>query len=119
MIRRPPRSTLFPYTTLFRSPRSTCGTGYHRGVSGHASGRCGPGGCIPRWWLGDGDLVGARHPIGPCLGEDRKSTRLNSSHANISYAVFCLKKKKKIYMMIKYKVKLQKAPIILTFLHIN
>src|SRR3989304_8866699 len=65
MIRRPPRSTLFPYTTLFRSP----------------SGRSpGPGG-------------GASPPRGRPLG-DRKSTRLNSSHGYISYAVFCLKKKK-------------------------
>src|SRR5438445_3834044 len=76
MIRRPPRSTLFPYTTLFRSIRReraraarACAGGPRRlpraaGVSGH-------------------DLL------------DRKSTRLNSSHANISYAVFCLKKKKK------------------------
>src|SRR5258708_31483448 len=77
MIRRPPRSTLFPYTTLFRS--------------------------------GGNDFceasAGARPPVHPCLffnkvekqTRDRKSTRLNSSHQIISYAVFCLKKKKKIY----------------------
>src|SRR5260221_4055052 len=65
MIRRPPRSTLFPYTTLFRSPGA--------GAPG-----CGSGPCRP----------GARPG-------DRKSTRLNSSHTVISYAVFCLKKKKK------------------------
>src|ERR1041385_9408774 len=64
MIRRPPRSTLFPYTTLFRSCRKECR--HHRG-------RAGRGGKRPR---------------------DRKSTRLNSSHGYISYAVFCLKKKK-------------------------
>src|SRR2546422_5868760 len=87
MIRRPPRSTLFPYTTLFRSQQAA-----------------------PR-----GPVVGARLPLrlpagrsgGPradphrrlrgrrALGRDRKSTRLNSSHGYISYAVFCLKKKKK------------------------
>src|SRR5258707_7434299 len=75
MIRRPPRSTLFPYTTLFRSPRDRCrhelwghgGTGLaYRGVTAALAASV----------------------------EDRKSTRLNSSHANISYAVFCLKKKK-------------------------
>src|SRR2546430_4499590 len=69
MIRRPPRSTLFPYTTLFRSPDGN-------GLSGTV--------CITK----------------PCVchsdgaGRDRKSTRLNSSHSQISYAVFCLKKKK-------------------------
>src|SRR5438445_10141534 len=78
MIRRPPRSTLFPYTTLFRS----------------------------RKWAGTRMADSARQPVervNELLGllrgeddrtEDRKSTRLNSSHANISYAVFCLKKKK-------------------------
>src|SRR5215217_9363165 len=70
MIRRPPRSTLFPYTTLFRS-RSPRPCHHHR-VPERA----------PR---AGGPLPGLR---------DRKSTRLNSSHANISYAVFCLKKKK-------------------------
>src|SRR3712207_8640932 len=82
MIRRPPRSTLFPYTTLFRS-RGVRGALVHHlrravrerpvdhvGVAGHPA-----------------DVGGA--PV-----EDRKSTRLNSSHANISYAVFCLKKNK-------------------------
>src|SRR3712207_7928749 len=86
MIRRPPRSTLFPYTTLFRSvlvavdrDRDVGDAALHplhvdlRGVRG----------CLAL--VGDADLVG----VG-----DRKSTRLNSSHANISYAVFCLKKKK-------------------------
>src|SRR3712207_7633011 len=83
MIRRPPRSTLFPYTTLFRS-------------LAHALEALGPGepfgkvlGLALRFDAGsdvDGDSDHARHL-------DRKSTRLNSSHANISYAVFCLKKK--------------------------
>src|SRR3712207_8341921 len=81
MIRRPPRSTLFPYTTLFRSvamPRQQVAAGPG----------CGPLSGLPGLGLPSG-LVG-----GPLLGvADRKSTRLNSSHANISYAVFCLKKK--------------------------
>src|SRR6266481_8497169 len=73
MIRRPPRSTLFPYTTLFRSPAP------HRAMDrGQVSGpHCRPD--------------RPSHDTG-----DRKSTRLNSSHSSISYAVFCLKKKKKI-----------------------
>src|SRR3712207_8514697 len=83
MIRRPPRSTLFPYTTLFRS-----GAGARRPHPG----RVRRGGGVADLWAGsapvDGDLPGLGR-----LG-DRKSTRLNSSHANISYAVFCLKKKK-------------------------
>src|SRR3712207_8487777 len=69
MIRRPPRSTLFPYTTLFRSEADTIG---------QAAERAGKRVVSVEW-------AGSR--------KDRKSTRLNSSHANISYAVFCLKKK--------------------------
>src|SRR2546429_7259436 len=80
MIRRPPRSTLFPYTTLFRSGgeqkqfevRTICADGRVRCMDAHTS---------PLWR--DGSITG-----------DRKSTRLNSSHGYISYAVFCLKKKK-------------------------
>src|SRR3712207_8938703 len=81
MIRRPPRSTLFPYTTLFRSPAAGAGVQVLRaGVLLH--GRPGLGHVV-------------RPVPGPRgQGRDRKSTRLNSSHANISYAVFCLKKKK-------------------------
>src|SRR5688572_31399137 len=92
MLRRPPRSTLFPYTTLFRSerevdraaaivPRAVGRVGHEvpqlarRGVPEHL-----------------GDMPGA---IGVVDQQDRKSTRLNSSHSQISYAVFCLKKKKK------------------------
>src|SRR5437588_8335406 len=89
MIRRPPRSTLFPYTTLFRS------------IDGHSGRKAQLGG-------GGGASVAARSRlavpvpgedadrIGPQVdqAEDRKSTRLNSSHTVISYAVFCLKKKK-------------------------
>src|SRR2546422_6952164 len=88
MIRRPPRSTLFPYTTLFRSRghglRGDDGDGDLRTdlrADGHA-GR-------DRVWGGD------EQPHGDQLRGDRKSTRLNSSHGYISYAVFCLKKKKK------------------------
>src|SRR3712207_7979132 len=93
MIRRPPRSTLFPYTTLFRSPRSrlpevlanTYRIGARYGLR-----------VANVFHAGDGNL----HPL-VCFDSrdedqvkrvDRKSTRLNSSHANISYAVFCLKK---------------------------
>src|SRR5688572_31203659 len=70
MIRRPPRSTLFPYTTLFRSPRRKTQMKPTMRVPSSAT--------TTRW-----------------SGSDRKSTRLNSSHSQISYAVFCLKKKKK------------------------
>src|SRR3712207_7905617 len=87
MIRRPPRSTLFPYTTLFRS-------GLARRV-GHAHRRA-QGQELPTAREGHRGRSGgrdpARRPTADDL-EDRKSTRLNSSHANISYAVFCLKKK--------------------------
>src|SRR3712207_6942874 len=99
MIRRPPRSTLFPYTTLFRSgidvskdsldacllPPSGGArqAAFANDAKGHAA--------LAAW--------AERHagglPLRFCLEADRKSTRLNSSHANISYAVFCLKKKKK------------------------
>src|SRR2546430_7435262 len=79
MIRRPPRSTLFPYTTLFRSEAARYGL-YDLDRLGRMILRC-----VQRdFFLLDED------------GEDRKSTRLNSSHSQISYAVFCLKKKKKI-----------------------
>src|SRR3712207_8044912 len=92
MIRRPPRSTLFPYTTLFRSQIGEPGEGEARAGE---EGEVGEGGEAPR--VGQVDrAVGL--DAGPDLGRhgdaDRKSTRLNSSHANISYAVFCLKKKK-------------------------
>src|SRR3712207_6972571 len=96
MIRRPPRSTLFPYTTLFRSGD---GRGPERRlaeevVADRAALRVGGGDrpVGPRAAeLQRGDGVAVRRAAGP----DRKSTRLNSSHANISYAVFCLKKKTK------------------------
>src|SRR3712207_7048925 len=92
MIRRPPRSTLFPYTTLFRSPRHP----HHRRAHGRRAGQGGLPAAAdePRGAGRDRDVVrGGRGVDDPPA--DRKSTRLNSSHANISYAVFCLKKKKK------------------------
>src|SRR3712207_7882773 len=94
MIRRPPRSTLFPYTTLFRS--EALRTGSREVELGRSLrdwlGRIGVsvGGTTGRSVRGTVNLRGAWR-AGP---RDRKSTRLNSSHANISYAVFCLKKKK-------------------------
>src|SRR5947208_6318172 len=89
MIRRPPRSTLFPYTTLFRSrderaveQRGQPARKYQRRQEdGHAGKR--------------GAARGERVEVVPHAARDRKSTRLNSSHQIISYAVFCLKKKKK------------------------
>src|SRR3712207_7727928 len=102
MIRRPPRSTLFPYTTLFRSYFSKPRVDHviipeplnkdriclgHRGV----------------WWAEIETKGEIAHGSMPFLGEDRKSTRLNSSHANISYAVFCLKKKNTINKTRTYK----------------
>src|SRR5258707_10825073 len=93
MIRRPPRSTLFPYTTLFRSwPKHSdliTPASNHNHSPGGFCWRCfqflerGPGPILE--WVARGKN----------WKQDRKSTRLNSSHANISYAVFCLKKKKK------------------------
>src|SRR2546426_9267751 len=89
MIRRPPRSTLFPYTTLFRSLPG------HQGKAGS---------CPPLEPCGHGPAAGrgrglrGGYGLEPATGRavrDRKSTRLNSSHLVISYAVFCLKKKKK------------------------
>src|SRR3712207_7644587 len=99
MIRRPPRSTLFPYTTLFRSvPPAQLGVG--RAPLDPAGG----GARLPPHGLRGRRQPFLRPPRGGRLGAqaaqllvvrpDRKSTRLNSSHANISYAVFCLKKKK-------------------------
>src|SRR3712207_7056794 len=79
MIRRPPRSTLFPYTTLFRSVDK-----FQRALK-H------PVHYVDGGWR---ILVGGLREAAESAGADRKSTRLNSSHANISYAVFCLKKKK-------------------------
>src|SRR3712207_7680591 len=87
MIRRPPRSTLFPYTTLFRSGR-------HQGAAGTDQRRPAVKEDLPA--LRPTRRRGGTLQEGRRDG-DRKSTRLNSSHANISYAVFCLKKKKILY----------------------
>src|SRR2546426_3189987 len=96
MIRRPPRSTLFPYTTLFRSLQGTRGgNSPHQGGERHESDASPVQAVRPGEGLRDGRFhpqVPARR-IHPGDGEDRKSTRLNSSHLVISYAVFCLKKK--------------------------
>src|SRR5438445_4464519 len=80
MIRRPPRSTLFPYTTLFRSPRRSSAARTYAACRRRTTERT---------------STSEMQPCGSATSRDRKSTRLNSSHANISYAVFCLKKKKK------------------------
>src|SRR2546429_6023033 len=83
MIRRPPRSTLFPYTTLFRSRRRPC-SARTSGIAGRNSGE------VPRAQQLRVDVRISQRQTGQL---DRKSTRLNSSHGYISYAVFCLKKK--------------------------
>src|SRR3712207_8795551 len=93
MIRRPPRSTLFPYTTLFRS-----GGGPAAPARRALGVEVVLGAALPlradRPARPEGRRLRAPRPGGAGGREDRKSTRLNSSHANISYAVFCLKKKK-------------------------
>src|SRR5437868_9752717 len=97
MLRRPPRSTLFPYTTLFRSLREQkkdlerwhwvyMGTVFHLDHRGQTAGH--------RAIISQRGYVATR---------DRKSTRLNSSHVSISYAVFCLKKKKKKKVRVKHR----------------
>src|SRR5207249_10513451 len=97
ITRRPPISTLFPYTTLFRSRGHGPAPGIrgrlpgsHRGLEGE-----GPGAVAPRGH-------GAQQSM--TSGKDRKSTRLNSSHVSISYAVFCLKKKMKNKTVIRYSI---------------
>src|SRR3712207_7217968 len=99
MIRRPPRSTLFPYTTLFRSRGLDTWFIVHQDyAAGHALAAA----AKEALEGAGGRVVGqVAHPLGTTdysayllQAQDRKSTRLNSSHANISYAVFCLKKKK-------------------------
>src|SRR3712207_7285034 len=96
MIRRPPRSTLFPYTTLFRSEGAHAFLAHFGGNVGRPA-TSHPAGKLPGY-VGRGVRAGV-HQSSP-FAIDRKSTRLNSSHANISYAVFCLKKKKKTHSTI-------------------
>src|SRR3712207_7689697 len=97
MIRRPPRSTLFPYTTLFRSPDPLDPHPLSRhpvpARPPRRPRRVPEGVVVPRSSMTSCACLLSLFV--PFLGRDRKSTRLNSSHANISYAVFCLKKKKK------------------------
>src|SRR2546427_3945164 len=85
MIRRPPRSTLFPYTTLFRSPNLSV-------PEAHANGDLL---LVANFTSGNATITSLIWSNGLPASGDRKSTRLNSSHSQISYAVFCLKKKKK------------------------
>src|SRR2546430_6513204 len=97
MIRRPPRSTLFPYTTLFRSHDAGVGlAALQLAAERESQGQQ----AREHDWAGEGDA--GRLGVRP---RDRKSTRLNSSHSQISYAVFCLKKKKKKINIITYIVK--------------
>src|SRR5436309_8947869 len=93
MIRRPPRSTLFPYTTLFRSSRYQV----RLSVMGAVVEQC--GGLVPEVDVPLEAVVGDQ-----LESQDRKSTRLNSSHVKISYAVFCLKKKNKIPLITEFKL---------------
>src|SRR3712207_8093213 len=101
MIRRPPRSTLFPYTTLFRSvedERHLVTTDFEHRPAPCASGAGVAEAGVEEAGVVDPELADQRverHHLGRI---DRKSTRLNSSHANISYAVFCLKKKNNIVL---------------------
>src|SRR3712207_7424011 len=97
MIRRPPRSTLFPYTTLFRSLGQLLQPGALRRADRPAVGAGGRR-ALPPGRVRDLGHVPPDVPLRVARerGRDRKSTRLNSSHANISYAVFCLKKKNNI-----------------------
>src|SRR5256886_13529424 len=106
MIRRPPRSTLFPYTTLFRSRSLALSKAFARGLGRSFRARRGVAGNLCRSAApsrdgvpgGELDVCGEHERISPDSRgiQDRKSTRLNSSHSQISYAVFCLKKKKRI-----------------------
>src|SRR5206468_13053270 len=101
LIRRPPRSTLFPYTTLFRSERAAEDAAHRRPHARH------PGALVSRnrreaeAARGHGEIA-IRELLD--VAQDRKSTRLNSSHDQISYAVFCLKKKKKKIRIIEQRV---------------
>src|SRR3712207_7524025 len=98
MIRRPPRSTLFPYTTLFRSAR-VAPSASARTENTYVPGSVPSGTVIVISYGMSRGVVNGPYGVGGSneTHEDRKSTRLNSSHANISYAVFCLKKKKNMH----------------------
>src|SRR2546427_3757447 len=98
MIRRPPRSTLFPYTTLFRSglaPEQQRADGFAAIAAAAAGGLLAGRGTAILEHQGLAAGPGHRGRLAGRARRDRKSTRLNSSHSQISYAVFCLKKKKK------------------------
>src|SRR5438874_3125486 len=100
MLRRPPKSTLFPYTTLFRSrarPRGSRRPDLERGRAGRGS----------QVTTGKARSGGDRRAF-----RDRKSTRLNSSHVEISYAVFCLKKKNRIYSVVLAALAATKADLV-------
>src|SRR3712207_7592117 len=96
MIRRPPRSTLFPYTTLFRSALPEGWGGWADGTAWQPFGDC------RMELIGTDDVLSLDLRTMNVAGvdRDRKSTRLNSSHANISYAVFCLKQKKRLHLLL-------------------
>src|SRR3712207_7613805 len=98
MIRRPPRSTLFPYTTLFRS----CGSQLREDIGHLERAPDGVGTLVDACVSLLDRVAGEDAERDGDAGLDRKSTRLNSSHANISYAVFCLKKKKKRLYRLQY-----------------
>src|SRR2546430_13265739 len=101
MIRRPPRSTLFPYTTLFRSPAG-------RTAHGHGA-EIGPPRIAPERRQAPESIGQPRNLLR--AGTDRKSTRLNSSHSQISYAVFCLKKKtRQIHQTSQLRTRTQESP---------
>src|SRR5258707_8947555 len=96
MIRRPPRSTLFPYTTLFRSAAAgTAPGGGGNGSGASASGGSASGGSSGGTGQSGGSSGSSNTPQAGDASGDRESTRLNSSHPQISYSVFCFKKKKK------------------------
>src|SRR3712207_7946151 len=101
MIRRPPRSTLFPYTTLFRSDGMSVRSAWPSWLSPIGWGQQARPYAEDAWWvlgLPLGFFVALTVAAYTLAARDRKSTRLNSSHANISYAVFCLKKKNTKYV---------------------
>src|SRR3712207_7883169 len=95
MIRRPPRSTLFPYTTLFRSTGDRPRASWRKSVFRNRKPPKAANAATDRAIDAENGIERKKRTSSSGCSRDRKSTRLNSSHANISYAVFCLKKKKK------------------------